>query len=374
MAAPVSGPFFKALQLPGPGAEGGYYPPWLYRRQIWYTQIKPYDLPLPYRLELYVVERGTETFKAARDYSFCPAIDTTAIDDARNKTYKKLVDQLGDTSTWANNVIERGRTIETIAARATQLAKFVRSLLKLRFREAAKVLKMAAVPPKVSKKKSMANNFLEYHLGWEPLVKDIYNAADAYLDVPLFHVLTAKSTQSRYILQGVVPPYDRTDLIVRSMCHMGVRVRLKDFDSFLQARLGLRNPASVAWEAVPFSFVADWFVNVGQCIASVTDFSGLEVLSSFVTDYQVIKKRQAGAYYDSGLRPMTYWYQTVYLERGNGLPAPTPSVAPWKGFSPIRAATALSLLTQLMKDHQLGDFLQQGGRSTHPDLRKFSFR
>jgi hypothetical protein len=36
--------------------------------------------------------------------------------------------------------------------------------------------------------------------------------------------------------------------------------------------LGVSKAASVIWEAIPFSFVVDWFVNVGDVIASVEDW------------------------------------------------------------------------------------------------------
>jgi hypothetical protein len=56
----------------------------------------------------------------------------------------------------------------------------------------------------------------------------------------------------------------------------------------LRAILGLRGTASVVWEAIPFSFVVDWIVNVGQFLESRED--DLIEPDVFVTDYSVSVK------------------------------------------------------------------------------------
>lgn len=44
------------------------------------------------------------------------------------------------------------------------------------------------------------------------------------------------------------------------------------------APYGLTNPLLTAWELVPFSFVADWFVNVGDTIASLDNLHSVKSL------------------------------------------------------------------------------------------------
>jgi hypothetical protein len=42
-------------------------------------------------------------------------------------------------------------------------------------------------------------------------------------------------------------------------------------------QLGLTNPALVAWELVPFSFVFDWFIQVGDWLTGLTALQGVTV-------------------------------------------------------------------------------------------------
>ena len=46
---------------------------------------------------------------------------------------------------------------------------------------------------------------------------------------------------------------------------------------------GLQNLGETAWELVPFSFIVDWFTNVGATIGSWTPNIGYEILASWVT-------------------------------------------------------------------------------------------
>lgn len=41
--------------------------------------------------------------------------------------------------------------------------------------------------------------------------------------------------------------------------------------NYLLNAFGINRPASILWEAIPYSFVVDWFVNVGDVIGSVED-------------------------------------------------------------------------------------------------------
>lgn len=46
---------------------------------------------------------------------------------------------------------------------------------------------------------------------------------------------------------------------------------------------GLANPIEAAWELVPFSFIVDWFVNIGDTLSAWVPDYGLKALSSWYT-------------------------------------------------------------------------------------------
>ena len=59
-------------------------------------------------------------------------------------------------------------------------------------------------------------------------------------------------------------------------------------------QLGLVNPASVAWELIPFSFLVDWFLPVGKFLESYTDTVGMQL-----DNIQRMERREANHIYVS---------------------------------------------------------------------------
>lgn len=54
---------------------------------------------------------------------------------------------------------------------------------------------------------------------------------------------------------------------------------------FALASLGLLNPASLAWELVPLSFVVDWIVPVGPFLEAMTAGVGIELSHAYRKEY-----------------------------------------------------------------------------------------
>jgi hypothetical protein len=144
---------------------------------------------------------------------------------------------------------------------------------------------------------------------------------------------------------------------------MGAEFTVNNPNTLLMNQMGFINPASIAWEAVPFSFVVDWFANVGQVLNSATDFVGLSMKNPFTTKFQHIVQDVVAAgtypvYYNyphvhSVLEWITLYiakYESVYVTRTTSITGPVLALKPFKGFSPIRGLTAASLLVQTLKD------------------------
>lgn len=71
-------------------------------------------------------------------------------------------------------------------------------------------------------------------------------------------------------------------------------------------QLGLVNPASLAWELIPWSFVVDWFIPIGPLLSVLTAPAGL----IFISGTDNFKVQLTG--------PYTHWY--TYLGKV-GMPA-----------------------------------------------------
>jgi hypothetical protein len=107
--------------------------------------------------------------------------------------------------------------------------------------------------------------------------------------------------------------------------------------------LGLINPAVVAWELVPFSFLVDWFIPVGKFLDSWTDQLGYDIQYPFSTTTRTVKH-----YEEYRQDSTTNWDNSEgwYHNRLLGIPPYRLVSTPFKGFSVARGATAISLVIQ----------------------------
>ena len=64
----------------------------------------------------------------------------------------------------------------------------------------------------------------------------------------------------------------------------GVMVQIENSINSGLAILGLDNPLEAIWELIPFSFIIDWFVNVGDVISAILLNPSLSPVCSFVTE------------------------------------------------------------------------------------------
>lgn len=64
----------------------------------------------------------------------------------------------------------------------------------------------------------------------------------------------------------------------------GVLVQIENSINSGLAMLGFDNPLEAIWELIPFSFIIDWFFNVGDIINAIIGNPSLSPVSSFVTE------------------------------------------------------------------------------------------
>lgn len=150
---------------------------------------------------------------------------------------------------------------------------------------------LAALIPKLEKSisQTVSGGFLNYKFNIEPTMRDLTTLINL---VPIlrYRIDYLRRTwgiphRISFVRRNVIQPrttniwYDqgaggygvmfvpvKQESVFRANAHLLQRLdHLNDFYGLLRAFMGttgLNNPLKVAWNAIPFSFVADWFVNV----------------------------------------------------------------------------------------------------------------
>lgn len=307
----------------------------------------------PYSARIYTLENHAGTGVTGISSDCTPVEwDNVHAVSAKNQAYAKFKASVSDPSQWAVNLAEGKEAVGMIANRVKQITKFAQSLRKMDLVDAAKQLGIRKPKGLRSSSKDFGNTWLEYHFGWEPLIQDI-GAAVRKLSEPTSKRIIRSRASGEYIWEsrsddGYLIARDR---VVQSYHFLNQAVVEQTNPPLAQANdLGFVNPISVAWELVPFSFVVDWFTNVGQVLDSATDFLGYTITHSFQSAKGVAVWAKYRSYHDHA-RDITDHQDSlgtvVDISRQVGpIPGPTLEVPHFDGLGIKRAATAVSLLLQ----------------------------
>lgn len=276
-----------------------------FRPNVYVESVTKTKQPAPYNKVAYYdrhVTRGRGSSSDGSNDSWTWNINLTDNSSikarAQQRALNKLKSNAYDSADIFVGLIEARDSFDMIAKRTGQLYQFTKAVKRFDFASAATILNMKRRPKGLKPNaKSAASNWLEYWLGWAPLVGDIGNAISV-LQSP-YKTLAVKSSGS-----------DSTSLNVRTRigslpgdvssstevytwnvrCHMAMEYFVSNPNLHLANQLGFVNPYTVAWELVPMSFVVDWFANVGDFLGQWTMFAGLTSVSQRTTYLHKQKK------------------------------------------------------------------------------------
>lgn len=170
------------------------------------------------------------------------------VDDSYNQALSKLYEQMRGSLDLSVALGEHSATLKMFKA-ASKLSRYILQLHP----------------------KHWAKHWLEYKYGWSPLVSDLYATVQEFSRVvPTLLTLKSKATirdsGEFKVSQSSTDYHTAATWEASGRTRFGVVWEPSTSTLSTLARLSSLNPASIAWELTPFSFVFDWFVDVGSYI------------------------------------------------------------------------------------------------------------
>lgn len=403
LTAPITGPYTKSeflYDIPAWDTGTKVYKTYKLER-TWYRQHKPYTLPLQFDSR---TRRAKSVRSSTGPYGTWYGSWTDAIavspdfpeqdPNIYNQAYARFVNAWKESVELGVATAEGREALSMMTSRLVQMGNFTRHLARGNVGLAAADLGIYRrgssrkgtdrLPPRIramisgheasNTRRDVARGFsslyLEFHFGWAPLVNDIHDAMKV-LDKPF------KTFRARGSATGVIPDrsaipthnWEDTDWRYSETREGSYKQRvmvqgdvvITNPNLAMMQQLGILNPAVIAWELVPFSFVLDWFVNVGDYLGSLTDFAGVELQNA----HRTIFTRYSGNYKKTSLPKQpnsnqtvseTWEASTVYCFRRLGI-GTGPTIRPRtpKPWGIRRGLAAASLLLQRFPKHVIDE-------------------
>lgn len=169
-----------------------------------------------------------------------------------------------------------GESRETLAFIAKNLSRVLLAYKAARrgnFRETARQLRV-----KFRRSKgSPFDQWMEYNYAWVPLFGDITGATKQLQDG--FRKRGQFVTARRTVSDEVGPPNEWISGSSTRKQRCVIIARVSNEKLLAVSQIGLINPLAVAWELMPFSFVVDWAIPIGNVLNATTANLGFDFVT-----------------------------------------------------------------------------------------------
>jgi hypothetical protein len=214
-------------------------------------------------------------------------LDTNLESETINRALNKLA------SRKASLGVSMGESVKaasSLASSAITVFRALKAFKRGRFKEVEKILGLQ--DGQVLTGLYPANKWLEYQYGWKPLLTDLhaqYGIITSGLKDEKAFLLSGKSSQMREykytdtVYESSPRITNRRDFKVQVLVQSSFYATMSSASWRAAGQIGLLNPLEVAWELLPFSFVFDWFMPVGNVLEAMTARAGLTYVSGCTT-------------------------------------------------------------------------------------------
>lgn len=268
----------------------------------------------------YGVSSGLGTTGYGPDHKSPPSASSPVFaDEVDRKALSRMQTKVARASVnLAQAFAERKQAVDMISKRAWQLANLALDIRHGRFRDASRRIAQATgldrprgalLPNGRKAAREFASNWLEYQYGWRPLLSDIYGSCEAIART--YHerrpaIVTGSASEDHDILFEPGFTWYGSGFTAQQYWNGRITDRCRYTVQFAEdeplatalASTGVTNPLLLGWELLPYSFVVDWFLPVGNYLQQLEYARGLRFLRGSKTRYRSGKA--------SGISRLTY--------------------------------------------------------------------
>lgn len=174
----------------------------------------------------------------------------------------------------AVNAAQGKQTVDMVVNAVSSVGGAIRDLKRGKFESAARRFGVNPRPSRLNEK-DVSGRWLELQYGWLPMLSDVSEAAKAYESLtsgPRTSRVTQSLTRSKSVDSACSSAWTCKGQLKETL-----RIVYEMTESISAPRsLGLLDPASVAWELIPYSFVVDWFVPIGTYLENLNTIPQLQ--------------------------------------------------------------------------------------------------
>lgn len=227
---------------------------------------------------------------------------------------------------FAESLLEGKSTLAMVATRAKQVAAVVGAARQRDIKGVVSALGLPQVPKRFKNRygripgkgvSDSSNLFLEFQFGWMPLFQDIATINDLFIN----GLVKSKSRgsivrgMSSHVYQNTTELVRWDQGLLRGKAQRSVKwdakcvvtYKLMDFDTVDMLNVyGLGDPISIAYNATPLSFVADWFLPLGDLIGALNSTRNAVYLDGYVS--HKYKAEWVGVTPPSHYKPQSYYW------------------------------------------------------------------
>jgi len=291
---------------------------------------------------------------------------------ARSQAENRLREMVGGlTANMAQAFAERQQTARLIENSVNRVLRVGRALRHGNLKQVRSCLGLLPTAPVYNRfgrkirdgvpNSDVGSLFLEYKYGWSPLMQDVYGSIDLLTKkITANEGLSVRTAGKAYETTGrddsLLP---RWSAVKSTVARLGFNIHCQSELVALAGQTGISNPALLGWELVPFSFVVDWFLPVGNFLEGLSAYDGFNLSNGWMSERTTFT--YLGGYGSSTWNGNYFHLMTSGVRKARGFsyyrttiaspPLEVPSLRSPLNLknSADRVATSLSLLTSLAK-------------------------